>query len=73
MQGQTGANLEIFGGAFGDAGEQRVAGDIEFDQHMARRVGRAKIDDGGGNAVQNAALHLRHQRQADIAGVNAAT
>ena len=34
-------------------------------------VGR-KVDDAGGNGIQNAALHLRHQGQADIAGVNAA-
>jgi len=40
-----------------------VACDIEAHQHMARRIGRRQIDDGGVDAVQDAGLHLRQGNQ----------
>jgi hypothetical protein len=39
---------------------------------VARRVGWRQVDDDGADAVQDAGLHLRDQRQADVAGMDAA-
>ncbi len=72
MHRQAGADVQPGRRALGDAGEQGGAFGIEPDQHMARGVGRRQVDDSGRHAVQDARLGLRHQRQADIAGVNAA-
>ena len=71
-QREAGTNVEAGGRTPGNAREQRVAGDIEAHQHLARRVGRCQLDDGGVDAIQDAAVNLRLQCQADVAGMDAA-
>ena len=71
-QGQAGADRQPFGRAPRDARQQRVAGDIEAYQHVPRGVGRRQVDDGGGDAIEDAGLLRRNQRQTDVAGMDAA-
>lgn len=66
------ADAQFFGRAPGDAGEQGLAAGLQPDQHVARGIGGGEIDDDGADAVEDAALPLRNEGQADVAGMNAA-
>ena len=68
---EAGADFKAFGRAPGDAGEQGMARYVELYQHVAGCIGCAEFNNAGVNAVQNAAVYLWHQRQADVTSMDA--